>query len=109
MGGAKRYPSLRRGTLWLCKNADANHLTLVSDAMGFTRVQPILRAYPASVRLMDSSNFSSYGRGGQMRYLGGNAVHSPVRLTVSQAGHWHVAIDLGGRSGAIRAGVRVIS
>jgi hypothetical protein len=33
---------------------------------------------------------------------GGEVVE--VSLKVPQSGHWHVAIDLGGRSGTIRAG-----
>ncbi|WP_315803018.1 DUF1883 domain-containing protein [Bradyrhizobium sp. SZCCHNS3002] len=63
----------------------------------------------ANVRLMDASNFHSYQRGDQHRYFGGEARRSPVRLRVPQSGHWHVAIDLGGRAGTIRAGVRVFS
>ncbi|MCS3496583.1 hypothetical protein M2189_004458 [Bradyrhizobium japonicum] len=65
--------------------------------------------HAANVRLMDSSNFSSYQRGGNARFYGGEARQTPVRLKVPQAGHWHVTIDLGGRGGMIRAGVRVVS
>jgi len=65
--------------------------------------------HAANVRLMDASNFQSYRQGRQHRYFGGEARQSPVRLQVPQSGHWHVAIDLGGRSGTIRAGVRVFS
>jgi hypothetical protein len=62
----------------------------------------------ANVRLMDSSNFASYRNGGQHRYFGGHAARSPMRLQVPNAGHWHVAIDLGGYGGNVRAGVRVL-
>jgi hypothetical protein len=62
----------------------------------------------ANVRLMDSSNFSSYRNGSQHRYLGGHAKRSPFRLQVPSAGHWHVAIDLGGYAGSVRASVRVL-
>ena len=65
--------------------------------------------HAANVRLMDASNFQSYRQGGQHRYFGGEARQSPIRLRVPQSGHWHVAIDLGGRAGTIRAGVRVFS
>jgi hypothetical protein len=65
--------------------------------------------HAANVRLMDAGNFHSYRQGGQHRYLGGEARRSPIRLRVPQPGHWHVAIDLGGRTGTIRAGVRVCS
>jgi hypothetical protein len=65
--------------------------------------------HAANVRLMDISNFQSYRQGGQHRYLGGEARRSPIRLRVPQSGRWHVAIDLGGRSGTIRADVRVFS
>jgi hypothetical protein len=59
----------------------------------------------ANVKLMDSANFGSYQRGGQHRYYGGLAKRSPLQLPVPHAGHWHVAIDLGGYAGAVRAGV----
>jgi hypothetical protein len=65
--------------------------------------------HAANVRLMDASNFRHYQQGGQHQYFGGAARQSPVRLRIPQAGHWHVAIDLGGRGGTIRAGVRVFS
>ena len=64
--------------------------------------------HAANVRLMDSSNFSSYRNGGRHEYLGGHVTRSPFRLPVPRSGHWHVAIDLGGYGGSVRAGVRVI-
>jgi Domain of unknown function (DUF1883) len=63
----------------------------------------------ANVKLMDSGNFSSYRNGGQHRFYGGQAKRSPLRLPVPHAGHWHLAIDLGGYAGTIRAGVRVLT
>jgi hypothetical protein len=63
----------------------------------------------ANIRLMDNSNFSNYRNGSAHRYVGGHATRSPVRLAIPSAGHWHVAIDLGGHSGSVRAGVRLIS
>jgi hypothetical protein len=62
----------------------------------------------ANVKLMDSSNFASYRNGGQHRSFGGHATRSPIRFRVPNAGHWHVAIDLGGYGGNVRAGVRVL-
>ncbi|UPK06259.1 DUF1883 domain-containing protein [Bradyrhizobium sp. 170] len=32
-----------------------------------------------------------------------------MRLQVPNAGHWHVAVDLGGYRGSVRAGVRLLS
>jgi hypothetical protein len=62
----------------------------------------------ANVRLMDSNNFASYRNGGQHRCFGGHAKQSPIRLRVPNAGHWHVAVDLGGAGGSVRVGVRVL-
>ena len=62
----------------------------------------------ANVRLMDEGNFSSYRRGARHEFVGGHARRSPVRLPIPRAGHWHVAIDLGGYAGSVRAGVRVL-
>lgn len=62
----------------------------------------------ANVRLMDSSNFSSYKSGRQHRYYGGLAKQSPVRLVIPNSGHWHVAVDMQGLRGSTRASVRVL-
>lgn len=61
----------------------------------------------ANVKLMDSSNFQNYQAGRRHEYFGGYATRSPTRLSVPRSGHWHVAIDLGGYGGSVRAGVRV--
>jgi hypothetical protein len=62
----------------------------------------------ANVRLMDSSNFSSYKSGRSHRYAGGLATRSPVCLAIPHSGHWHVAVDMQGLRGSTRAGVRVL-
>ena len=62
----------------------------------------------ANVKLMDGSNFSRYQAGGNYEYFGGHVTRSPFRVSVPRSGHWHVAIDLGGYSGSVRAGVRVL-
>jgi len=67
-----------------------------------------LEGTAANVRLMDSVNFSAYRAGGRHRYVGGYMTQSPVRLQVPEAGHWQVAIDLGGYGGSVRSTVQVI-
>ncbi len=62
----------------------------------------------ANVRLMDSSNFNAYRNGRQHRYQGGLARTSPVRLEVPRSGHWHVAVDMQGLRGNVRASGRRI-
>lgn len=62
----------------------------------------------ANVRLMDSSNFSSYKNGRQHRFVGGLAKRSPVRLSIPSSGHWHVAVDMQGLRGSTRASIRVL-
>jgi hypothetical protein len=62
----------------------------------------------ANVRLMDSSNFSSYRNGRRHRYIGGLAKKSPMRLQIPQSGNWHVAVDMQGLRGSTRASVRVL-
>ncbi|MFH2052336.1 MAG: DUF1883 domain-containing protein [bacterium] len=62
----------------------------------------------ANVRLMDSSNFSSYRNGRRHSYFGGLAKRSPIRLQIPHSGHWHVAVDMQGLRGSTRAGVRVL-
>ncbi|MDU0457634.1 MAG: DUF1883 domain-containing protein [Geobacteraceae bacterium] len=62
----------------------------------------------ANVRLMDSSNFSSYKNGRQHRFYGGLAKQSPLRLQIPNSGNWHVAVDMQGLQGSTRASVRVL-
>ncbi len=62
----------------------------------------------ANVRLMDSSNFSSYKNGSRHQYIGGLAKRSPLRLQIPSSGHWHLAVDMQGLQGSTRASVRVL-
>lgn len=71
-------------------------------------VEITLSGSAANVRLMDSSNFSSYRSGRQHRYIGGLARQSPVRLAVPNSGHWHVVVDMQGLRGTVRSSIRVI-
>jgi hypothetical protein len=75
---------------------------------GGSIVEVTLQGSAANVRLMDSSNFSSYQAGRQHRYHGGLAKSSPVRLQVPSSGTWHVAVDMQGLRGTARSGIRVI-
>ena len=71
-------------------------------------VEVTLKNSAANVRLLDSSNFNSYRNGRRHRYQGGLAKKSPVRLQIPRSGHWHVAIDMQGLRGNVRASVRVL-
>jgi hypothetical protein len=63
----------------------------------------------ANVRLLDSVNFQRYRQGRDHRYYGGLAQVSPFRLTPPHEGQWHVAVDLGGYDGSVRASARLIA
>lgn len=71
-------------------------------------VEVSLSGSAANVRLMNSSNFSSYKSGRQHRYIGGLARKSPVRLQIPQSGHWHVTVDMAGLRGRVRSSIRVL-
>ncbi len=62
----------------------------------------------ANVRLMSSSDFSSYKNGRRHRYIGGLAKKSPVRLQIPSNGHWHITVDTQGLRNGTRASVRVL-
>ncbi len=66
-----------------------------------------LKGNRANVRLLDGSNFSSFQRGGQHRFVGGEAQQSPVRLGVPHDGQWHVVVDLIGLGGQVQSAVHV--
>lgn len=71
-------------------------------------VEVTLSGSAANVRLMDSSNLSSYRNGRNHRYYGGLARQSPVRLQIPHSGHWHVTVDMQGLRGTVRSNVRVL-
>lgn len=62
----------------------------------------------ANVLLLDDCAFSAYRQGRSYSYHGGWATQSPVRLGPPHEGHWHVVVDLGGYSGSVRAGIRIV-
>ncbi|VVE83004.1 DUF1883 domain-containing protein [Pandoraea sputorum] len=62
----------------------------------------------ANVRLMSSSDFSSYQAGRPHRYIGGLAKRSPLHLQIPTSGHWYVAVDMQGLRGSTKASVRVV-
>lgn len=61
----------------------------------------------ANVQLMTQSEYRNYQTGRRYRYHGGRVTRSPFRIAVPSAGHWVVAIDLGGYAGRISASVAV--
>jgi hypothetical protein len=73
-----------------------------------TVVRVTLRGSAANVRLMDSSNFSSYRNGRNHRYYGGLAKSSPVDLVVPRDGHWHVTVDMTGLGGTTRSSIEIL-
>jgi hypothetical protein len=64
--------------------------------------------HQANVLLLDDLAFSAYRTGGRFSYHGGWATASPVHLCPPSYGHWHVVVDLGGRGGQVRTGVRIV-
>lgn len=74
---------------------------LGQQAAGSTAVVT-LQGNAANVRLLDSINFERYRRGAQCNGYGGLATSSPVRLTIPNAGHWYVVVDLQGQGANAR-------
>lgn len=72
-------------------------------------VEVTLRGHAANVLLLDSIGLSNYRAGRGYSYHGGHFTHSPARIKVPHAGSWHVIVDLGGATGTVDAGVRVLS
>jgi hypothetical protein len=64
----------------------------------------------ANVRLFDTVNYARFRKGAEQNceYIGGRAATSPVYLSPTYNGIWHIVVDLGGKSGAVKAGIEVI-
>jgi hypothetical protein len=71
-------------------------------------VMVTLSGNAANVRLMDSSNFSSYKSGRRHKYFGGLAKRSPVRLQIPHSGHWYVTVDLQGLRGSVKSSIQIV-
>lgn len=62
----------------------------------------------ANVRLMDSPNFQNYRNGRKHQYRGGLVKRSPFRIQIPHSGHWHLAVDMQGMRGSVRASTRIL-
>lgn len=71
-------------------------------------VEVTLSGSAANVRLMDTSNFSSYKAGRQHRYFGGLVKQSPYRVQVPNSGRWHLTVDMTGLRGTTRSSAQVL-
>ncbi len=71
-------------------------------------VEVNLAGNAANVRLLDSTNFSSYKSGRRHRYIGGLAKKSPVRLAIPSSDTWYVAVDMMGLRGSVRSSARMM-
>lgn len=87
-------------------------MQFIHHDLGYRRageiVEITLSGNAANVRLMDSSNFSSYKNRRQHRYYGGLAKRSSVHLQIPHSGNWHVAVDMQGLGGSVRSAARIL-
>ncbi|MDQ0319980.1 hypothetical protein QO002_002118 [Pararhizobium capsulatum DSM 1112] len=68
----------------------------------------ITLAAVANVRLMTAKNFALYKEAMKHQFIGGVARKSPIRLTIPQAGHWHVVVDMEGHHGQSESSIRIV-
>lgn len=71
-------------------------------------IEVTLRGSAANVRLMDSSNLSSYRSGRRHSYRGGLITKSPYHLQIPNSGHWHITVDLAGLRGSTNSSIRTL-
>jgi hypothetical protein len=72
------------------------------------RVVEVILGGAANVRIMDHSSYQEYRAERRHMFVGGFVTASSYRAAIPERGHWHVVLDLGGRSGHIRSTVRVL-
>ncbi len=71
-------------------------------------VVEVILDHAANVLLLDFLNYTNYTTGQPFRYYGGYAQVSPYRIQPPRPGQWHLAVDLGGGAGSVRASVQVV-
>lgn len=74
---------------------------------GGTTVEVTLRN-AANIRLMDEVNFRAFRNNGSHRAVAHYVKQSPYLVTVPNAGHWYIVLDLGGASGRIEYSIRLL-
>ncbi|KAA0689559.1 DUF1883 domain-containing protein [Neorhizobium sp. P12A] len=62
----------------------------------------------ANVRLMNAQNFQRFTETLNHKFLGGVAKKSPIRLTIPEAGRWHLIVDMEGHNGLAESSVKMI-
>lgn len=62
----------------------------------------------ANVMLLSDADYNNYKTQRSYRYYGGFFTHFPARLSPPHSGRWHVVLDLGGGSAAVRTSLRLI-
>jgi hypothetical protein len=72
------------------------------------KIVKVTLGYAANVRIMDSSNYSSFKAGRRHRFIGGYVKKSPYKVTLPKSAHWYVVIDLGGYAGKVKSAVSVL-
>ena len=72
------------------------------------KIVEVILGYAANVRIMDSSNYSSFKAGRNARFIGGYVTRTPYKVTLPNSAHWYVVIDLGGYAGKVKSAVRVL-
>jgi hypothetical protein len=71
-------------------------------------VVEVVLSGPANAMLLDSANYEHYRRGESFEYHGGFAKESPFPITPPHPGRWHLVVDLGGHTGQVEAGYRIL-
>jgi len=73
------------------------------------KIIEVTLGYAANVRIMDSSNYSSFKSGNRHKYIDGYVKRSPYKTTLPHTAHWYVIVDLGGYAGKVSSSVRVLT
>lgn len=61
----------------------------------------------ANVQLLDEINFNNYKKGKKYNSIGGFSKDLLVNLSSPYKGLWHLAVDLGGHKGTVKASVQI--
>ena len=62
----------------------------------------------SNVRLITAGNYQRFTETLKHQFVGGVAKKSPIRLSVPEAGHWHLVVDMEGHNGLAESSVKLI-
>ena len=72
------------------------------------KVVEISLNYAASIKVMDTTNYYSFKKGGKYKYIGEYVDKSPYQITIPYPARWYVVLELDGLAAKVASSVKIL-